>query len=44
MEIDETIQTLAGIRRALDTWIPQATTRPDAADTDDIRLPRASRV
>lgn len=38
MEIDQTIQTLAGIRRALDTWVPQTTTRPDAliADLNDL--------
>ncbi len=38
MEIDDTIQTLAKIRRAIDTWVPQRTTRPDAliADLNDL--------
>ena len=37
MEIDDTIQTLAKVRQSIDTWIPQATTRPDAliADLND---------
>jgi hypothetical protein len=34
MEIDDTIQTLAGIRQFLDTWVPQRTTRPDALIAD----------
>jgi hypothetical protein len=38
MEIDDTIQTLAKIRQAIDTWVPQRTTRPDAliADLNDL--------
>jgi len=38
MEIDDTIQTLAQIRQAIDTWVPQRTTRPDAliADLNDL--------
>jgi hypothetical protein len=38
MEIDDTIQTLAKIRQAIDTWVPQKTTRPDAliADLNDL--------
>ena len=38
MEIDDTIQTLAKIRQAIDTWVPQRTARPDAliADLNDL--------
>ncbi len=38
MEIDDTIQTLAKTRQAIDTWVPQRTTRPDAliADLNDL--------
>lgn len=38
MEIDDTIQTLGKIRQAIDTWVPQKTTRPDAliADLNDL--------
>jgi len=38
MEIDDTIQMLAKIRQAIDTRIPQTTTRPDAliADLNDL--------
>lgn len=38
MEIDDTIQTLAKIRQAIDTRVPQRTTRPDAliADLNDL--------
>ena len=38
MKIDDTIQTLAGIRQAIDKWVPQTTTRPDAliADLNDL--------
>jgi hypothetical protein len=38
MEIDDTIQTLAKVRRSIDTWVPQTTTRPDAliADLNDL--------
>lgn len=38
MEIDDTIQTLARIRQAIGTWVPQTTTRPDAliADLNDL--------
>jgi len=38
MKIDDTIQTLAGIRQAVDKWVPQTTTRPDAliADLNDL--------
>jgi hypothetical protein len=37
MEINDTLQTLADIRQAIDTWVPQGTTRPDAliADLND---------
>ena len=34
MEIDDTIQTLAKIRQAIETWVPRRTTRPDALITD----------
>lgn len=38
MEINDTIQTLAGIRRAIDKRVPHTTTRPDAliADLNDL--------
>ena len=38
MEIDDTIETLAKVRRSIDTWVPQTTTRPDAliADLNDL--------
>ena len=38
MEIDDTIQTLAKIRQAIDTRVPRRTTRPDAliADLNDL--------
>jgi hypothetical protein len=34
MQIDDTIQTLAGIRQSIDKWIPQTTARPDRLITD----------
>ena len=38
MEIEDTIQALVKIRQAIDTWVPQRTTRPDAlvADLNDL--------
>ncbi|OHB62116.1 MAG: hypothetical protein A2Y76_04660 [Planctomycetes bacterium RBG_13_60_9] len=38
MEIDDTIQTLARIRQAIDKWVPRTATRPDAliADLNDL--------
>jgi hypothetical protein len=37
VEISDTIQMPARIRRSIDTWVPHRTTRPDAliADLDD---------
>ncbi len=37
-QIDDTIQTLVRIREAVDKWVPQTTTRPDAliADLNDL--------
>lgn len=40
MGIDDTIQTLTGVRQSIDTWTPKATTRPDVliADLNDLYI------
>ena len=34
MEINDTIQTLGGIRQAIDAWVPRSGARPDALIAD----------
>ena len=34
MEINNTIQALAQVRKSIDTWVPERTTRPDALIAD----------
>jgi hypothetical protein len=43
MEIDDTIQTLTGVRQSIDTWAPKTTTRPDVliADLNDLYVAAA---